>query len=292
VATLVDRLSNAMNKSGYKVDASDAKLAPIMSKLQYLSGKARFGKLLRDLFACNDNSNLHSLLFEVIFAWHFEIKCKHLVYEKAQQQPNRTTIDFLYEYSQDTHIYYELRVVQEQAKITEQIEDQLRNSKEFKLVLNGGSYDQNEVIRLQQILLNKVQDREGTPVKFFSTTLPNYNILVVDVSQPLLGSIDRYDCLLCCYGDEAVSQVYRRGVFGLFQSPGKSDPGCFDHIYNKFNHIRTMIHGILFMRRQPKSNPINYDLQYYFVPNRHILSEKLYNIILAIANEVFGPWQE
>jgi hypothetical protein len=290
--TLAKRLAAAMNASGYNTtEASDSRLLPVISKLQYLSNKGSFARLLSDLFGCNDKSNMHSLLFEATFAWHFELKGKHLVYEVLQKPSGRSTIDFLYVPSQDMHIYFELRLLQQQATITALFEKQLRESPYFGTLLNG-SDQQREVVRLQQVLLGKVQDREGNPVKFFSTEPPNYNVIVVDVSQPVLGMIDKYDCILSCYGDEALPPPYRRDVFGLFQILRSSDPALFQEIAQKFDHLREMIHGILFMRRPRESNAIDFDLQCYFIRNRHILSVTAYDRILAELGQVFAVWEK
>jgi hypothetical protein len=62
-----------------------------------------------------------------------------------------------------------------------------------------------------------VQDRHGNPIKFFSTDPDVLNVVVVDATKSILGIIDIYDCLLATYGDPAVDEVYRRGIFGLFQ---------------------------------------------------------------------------
>ncbi len=289
--TLDKRLADAMNASGYGVTASDARLVPVVSKLECLADRASFGRLLSDLFACNDKSNLHAMLFEAVFAWHFLKKGKDLSYEVVQHPYSGTTVDFLRKPTSNMHIYYELRLLQQQSRITDLFDEQLKQSPYFGTLLNG-SDEQHEVVRLQQVLLSKVQDRNGKPIKFFSVDSPNYNVLVVDVTQPLLGMIDKYGCILACYGDEAVPPHCRRDVFGLFQilSPGAPPP--LQEIYCKFHRLRTTIHGILFMRRSRESNPIDFELQSYFVPNRAILYREPYDIILAEATEVFSPWKE
>ncbi|MGO8762470.1 MAG: hypothetical protein ACLP2P_01855 [Desulfobaccales bacterium] len=213
-----------------------------------------------------------------------------MAYEVLQQPPALSTIDFLYSPSQDMHVYYELRLLQQQAAITALFEEQLRESPYFGALLNGPD-QQRDIVRLQQVLLSKVQDREGNPVKFFSTERHNYNVIVVDVSQPLLGMIDKYDCILCCCGDEVLPPPYRRDVFGLFQTPRSNDPTLFQDIAQKFDHFREMIHGILFMRR-PRNNSIDFELQYYFIRNRHILSVTAYDRILAELGQVFALWEK
>jgi hypothetical protein len=168
VPTLAELLTGAMTASGYELEASDARLVPVISKLEYLKDRANFGRLLSNLFACNDKSNLHALLFEADFAWHFERKGKHLLYEEVQQPSGGTVVDFLRALSQDMQIYYELRLLQQQEAITALFEEQLKQSEFFGTLLNG-SDEQGELVRLQQALLAKVQDRNGEPIKFFST---------------------------------------------------------------------------------------------------------------------------
>lgn len=285
--TLAESIANAMTASGYEVEASDARLVPVISKLECLKDRANFGRLLSDLFACNDKANLHALLFEADFAWHFERKGKHLLYEVVQQPSGGTTVDFLRALSQDMHIYYELRLLQQQEAITALFDEQLKQSEFFGTLLNG-SDEQRELVRLQQVLLEKIQDRNGEPIKFFSADHPNYNVVVIDVSQPLLGAIDKYDCKLACYGDKVVPPHCRRDVFGLFQTPSPGDPPMYQDFSLKFDRFRRTIHGILFLRR----DPIDSELQCYFVPNRIILSQKPHDVILAETAEVFSPWKE
>lgn len=289
--TLAERLSDAMKSSGYKVEGSDARLVPVVSKLELLSNRGRFRRLLNDLLACNNKANLHALLFEAVFAWHFEKEGRHLLYEVSQQLSGSTTVDFMHDLSQDMHVYYELRLLQQQEAITRLFEEQLHESNCFGTLLSG-SDEQREVVRLQQVLLAKVQDRKGQPIKFFTANLPNYNLIVVDVSQPLLGMIDKHDCMLACYGDETVPLPCRRDVFGLFQVPGPDTPSPFQDISIRFDWLRRTIHGILFMRRPRESNPIDFDLQFYFVPNRLLLSEKPYRLILAEVADIFSPWKD
>jgi len=289
--TLAERLANALKESGYNVEESDSRLVSLISKLECLSDRGSFGRLLSELFACNDKSNLHALLFEAVFAWHFERKEKQLLYEVIQQSTGGSTVDFLQAPFQDMCIYYELRLIQQKEVITTLFENQLKQSHFYGTLLNGPE-EQHEVVRLQQVLLEKVQNRNGEPVKFFSADPPNFNILVVDVSQPLLGMIDKYDCILACYGDEAVPPHCRRDVFGLFQTASSNSPPLFQKISYKFDRLRSTIHGILFMRRPQESNPIDFELQSYFIPNRVILSEKPYEGIIAEIADVFSPWKE
>lgn len=289
--TLAEQLADAMKSSGCEVDGSDTRLAQVVAKLELLANRGRFGRLLGDLLACNNKSNLHALLFEAVFAWHFEKKGKFLQYEIVQQPPGCTTVDFQQVLSEDMHIYYELRLLQHQEATTQLFQEQLCQSEFFGKVMNG-SDEQHEVIRLQQVLLAKVQDREGQPVKFFTADPPNFNLLVVDVSEPLLGMIDNFDCILACYGDGAVPPHCRRDVFGVFQVPGPDTTPRFLEIANRLERFRRTIHAVIFMRRPRESNPINFELECYCVPNGSILSERPYKSILAEVAAVFTPWKQ
>lgn len=291
VATLAKRLAQAMKSSGYDVEGSAPRLVPVISKLELLADRGNFGRLLGDLLACNNRSNLHASLFEAVFAWHFEVRGKHLLYEEIQQTSGTTTIDFLYTPSEQMRIYFELRLLQQQEAITTLFEEQLRETEYFGTLLDG-SDEQREVVRLQRVILEKVQDRNGNPVKFFSAEPPNYNVLVIDVTQPFLGMVDKYDCILACYGDEAVPPLCRRDIFGLFQIPASDASSRFLDISNRCERLRKTIHGILFMRRLRGSNPIDFELQCYFIPNRHLITDKPYQCILAEFASAFSPWNK
>jgi hypothetical protein len=288
---LTEQLAEAMKASGYAVEATDTGLVPVISKLEALAGCGRFARLLEDLFACNDKANLHALLFEAIFAWHFERKGKALTYEVVQQPSGHTSIDFLHAHSRDIHVYYELRLLQRQNAITMSIEKQLSQSNCYSVLLNRPD-QQHEVIRLQQVLLEKVQDKSGKPIKFLSVDPPNHNILVVDVSQLFMSAIDRSDCVLACYGDQEIPRPCRLGVVGVFEVLHADAPPRLSDIALKYDRLRETIHGILFMRKPQASNPIDFELQSYFVPNTSVISQEAYSLIMKETEEVFTPWNK
>ena len=59
----------------------------------------------------------------------------------------------------------------------------------------NGDDERDGVIRLQNVILSKVQKDDGTPIKFLRVSNDNVNIVVVDVLDRLLGTID---CTTVC----------------------------------------------------------------------------------------------
>jgi hypothetical protein len=260
-----------MRASGYTINDSDDRLSPIAEKLGFLEKTGRFGRLLTGLFAANDKANLHSLLLEVAFAHHFEVVGKTMRYEVRQVSDELSTIDFHRYVADDLSLYFELRLVQQQAAISDLFEEQLSQSAYFGACFDGED-ERRDVIRLQRLILSKVQDKHGTPMKFFSSARGDYNIVVVEVSELLLGMLDKHDAVLAMYGEGAVDWFARRRVFGLFQEPHPDGPPEFQEVADQFRHFRETVHGVLFVRRCPKTNHVNFELEHFLVTNARLVS--------------------
>ena len=266
-------LTDAIRNSGGKQWAL-AEVDDLWERVELLQNTGRYGALLSQLAATNDKSNFLALVLEVNFAYQFESQGSQLAYEVKQDAGKPSTVDFLRQTATGKRVYVELRLLQQRKSITTMIDDQLLKHGISKLLL-GGDDEKREVERLQGTILAKVQDRKGRPIKFFSTEPDTLNVVVVDVNDTILGTIDVYDCLLATYGDPAVDEVYRRDLFGLFQEDKVEYPQRIHDLAAKYAHIRSRVHGVLFLFREPGSGILAYGLQQYTVWNRALVTEQI-----------------
>ncbi len=169
-------------------------------------------------------------------------------------------------------MYFELRLLQQRESIRDSINKQLEKCGVYRIFMGAGD-DQNEVVRLQSVILSKVQDKKGRPIKFFVVAREVLNIVVVDVTDIILGAVDIYDCMLATYGDPGVEEVYRRQVFGLFQEDRPEYPQSIHDLAARYRYVRTMLHGVLFLFRVRDSGILAYQLEQYLMWNPALIDE-------------------
>ena len=209
-------LIDAITRSGSKQNAL-AEADDLWIKVDFLQQTGRFGLLLSQLTKANDKGNFLALVLEVNFAYQFESHGLQLAYEVKQDKQYKGSIDFLHMISTGEKVYFELRLLQQTQSIAAAIENQLKKS-EVSQVLLDAHHEQDEVVRIQNTVLGKVQDKDGNPTKFFSTGSDTVNIVVVDASASLLGMVDVNDYLLATLGDPGVEEVLSKT--GLRTVPG------------------------------------------------------------------------
>ncbi len=290
MSSLENTLLNAFGRMGFRADHAPGSIREFLRKLDFLSTTTRYQKLINELVTCNDKSNLFSIVLEATFAYEFEFKGKSLQYE-VRQAEDLTSIDFLRVVREDFKVYFELRLVQQRECINQAVVDQLSNSGIYKVSLEGDD-EQAEIVRLQRVILAKCQDKNGKPVKFFKTERGHYNIVVVEVTDLVLGTIDEWDCLLTIYGDAEVDDVYRCGIFGLFQTTRPSYPPRIQELYAEFAHVRSTIHGVLFLRRRPGGDQLHFRIEHCFIPNRSLLTEAEFACIEEELDSCLFPWDD
>jgi len=284
------QLRLAITRCGGLVDVRPESIARLAEKLAVLASTGRFGRLLSDLYACNDRSNLAALILEATFAHSFEERGRVLAYEVTQHSAATTSVDFLRVASPELSIYFELRLLQQTEDIRRRIDAQLDQGDRFAIALDGEG-EAREVLRLQNVLLSKVQDSRGMPVKFLATGRGDRNIVVVEITNMILGAIDRTDCVLATYGDPQLEEHERRQVFGLFQEPKASYPEHIQAASRRFAHFRGIVHGVLFLYRSPLPAHYDFKLRYFFVPNYSLLAKAEAEAVAKEIRGVLVPWE-
>lgn len=250
------------------------------TKLEYLRLTGRYELLQSRLLQANDKSNFLALALEVNFAYQFEYRGLALIYEIKQNAQHGSSVDFLWKASNGYRVFFELRLLQQMQFIAGRIKSQLQNSKMYQIFI-GGQDEAHEVVRIQKTILAKVQDKKGNPIKFFSTAPNVVSIVVLDVTDNILGAIDINDCLLATYGDPGVEEMYHRQVFGLFQEDMPKYPQHIRDLATRYAHIRRTLHGVLFLFKKPNTGILAYQLEQYLIWNPALMTGEREKIVCA-----------
>jgi hypothetical protein len=270
------------------VPQAEGDVASLLAKLRVLEGAGRYGRLLGAIEQTNDRSNLFSALLEATFAFQFENVGLNLSYEVQQDPSQRRSIDFLRRAGSGDAVYFELRLLQQDQGTANDIASQLLAGPVFS-VLKGGVDEQDEIIRLQSAVLSKVQEKDGTPIKFVRVGARDVNVVVVDVTQILLGMADVYDCMLAMYGDPEVPEHCQRGVFGLFQDSKPEYPPEIFGVERFFQHLKRTLHGVMFLFRRPQGRVLAYELEQVCVWNRALVDTPRATALLAEIQRAVQP---
>lgn len=264
-------LDAAIQASGGAVQPDD-QISGLLTKLMHLEACGRYRALLKTLSSLNDKSNFLAFLLEVTFAYQFETAGMPLEYEVKQEGGPNDSIDFKLVATDAELVFFELRLQQQDQATAQDIAEQLA-LRNFYATRKDGFGEREEIWRLQSTILQKVQRSNGAPAKFGQVTPGQLNIVVVSVSDILLGTADAYDCVLTACGDVAVPEHCRRGVFGLFQDVPADADADIRALADKFARARQTLHGVLFVFRQAGSGVLDYTLQQVMVWNSNLISK-------------------
>jgi hypothetical protein len=292
VRDLRSRLAGVLSASGYpRMESDDDRLARLLVKLEFLEDTDRYSRLLRDLLSANDQDNFRSLVLEIIFAYQFESAGMQLHYEVNRRSDDNTTVDFLYEMERVQSICIEMRLVQQTQYLTNNIDEQLRQSSSFQLTVDGIG-DRGATLRLQQLIFEKaVNPRTGKVIKFNPKDTSTYNIVAIEVSALHLGMIDDVDCILATYGDPLVPDYARRGLFGLLQKPCAEYADYIQEVAARFASFRSTVHAVLFLKQVPPTHPIDYCLEYLLIPNRRLMAPTESEQIAGDCRRAMNLWE-
>jgi hypothetical protein len=276
--------------SGFKRDIDEFK-----EKLAILANTGRFNKLVKSLLKEKDRINFNSFVFEVSFAYDFESKCSPLQYEVTLLKNSNDTIDFLYKTKNRVNICFDLHQANQRKWLTDLTKSQLKSRGMYEIVLDGQD-EQNKIIRLQNLVLSKCQDKNGKPCKFIKG-IDIYNIIVIYVSGEIDGHFDKFDCMLTMYGDPSVPIWAKRNIFGLCQQLPVNAPEQLKLCHEKFEHFNETINGVLFVKNA--SHPacygdliLNLDLEYFLVGNNNLSNQNKFNEVCIELQEILKSWTE
>jgi len=278
---------------GMDVEAWAETISPFRSKLELLFTTKRYARLLRSLFSSKSLPEFNGYVFEVLFAYDFESRGHPLKYELKQLPSGVSSVDFCYDFDAKRKLYFELRAVAQRAWITASIDSQLNAYNVYRIELDGQE-QREEIFRLQNRIMEKVQDESGNPIRFREPGEGVYNFIVVNVSEIQLRMFDKWDCLLTMYGDAAVPEFFRMGIFGLCQPLRPDSSDGEKALYDKFGHFRETIHGVLFVRFGKDGSlgrlHIDKELEYFLIGNNSLLKKEESDLIGGRLGSFLKKW--
>lgn len=274
-ATLLAAIKNSGG-----AEQPDDEVGRLLEKLTHLDQTRKFGRLMNAVASANDKNNFLASVLEATFAFQFESARLPLEYEVRQDEDNNSSIDFLRKTASGISVYFETRLLQQENATVLAIDAQLQQSPFYQVAMDGQD-EHDAIVRLQGVILSKVQKRDGTPTKFLRVAPDIVNLVVIDVSDLILGTIDLDDCLLATHGDPAVRDEHRRGIFGLFQEPLAEYPERIQAVAKTFEHMRRTLSGVLFLFRSRGSGVLDYQLEHYLMWNPRLIDQDRAKAICA-----------
>ena len=264
-------LLEAITKCGWK-GAWEEQVSGLLSKLNLLEKAGRYGKLLTNLKGANDKNNFTASVLEATIAFQFESVGIELQYEIRQDVEDESSIDFCWKTKSGKPVYIEVRLLQQDKATADSISSQL-DTRDFYAISKDGDDERQDIVRVQKVVLEKVQKKDGSPTKFLTSHQDAVNLVAVDISQVILGTFDIDDCKLVTLGDPSVPAVNRRQVFGLFQETEAAYPEFIQCLAQSFNHIKNTLHGVLFLFRLPKTELFHFSVERFLSWNRALIDE-------------------
>lgn len=273
--------------SGFKDDIDMFK-----KKVILLANTGRYNELIKSLLNSKDRIGFNSLVFEAYFAYDFESKGRPLKYETKLLKNSYDTVDFLYRTKNGMSICFDLHQANQRKWLTDDIRDQLATNGMYEIELDGRDR-QGKIVRLQNLILSKCQDKNGNPHKFPQSS-EIYNFIVMYVSGEIDGHIYDHDCIFTMYGDS--NGFGTRLIFGLCELLIENTPKHFTIYYEKFKHFRETIHGVLFAKNAspPKrfygNLILDLDLEYYLIRNNNLVDKDKFDEICGELNGILKGW--
>ncbi|MBI3911048.1 MAG: hypothetical protein HY320_08965 [Armatimonadetes bacterium] len=112
--------------------------------------------------------------------------------------------------------------------------------------LTAKKSETGQLRRVQHKIREKTQ-RDGQPIKFGPVQQGVWNVLVIDVSGPLSGMLDKDDFRLMTYGRRAVPDIMRMGVVGLFE-PRNPLGSELQAEFEGNRYLRERVHALVFLK--------------------------------------------
>ncbi len=281
---------------GVKVlDCQDV-VVKLIDRLVFLSKTNRYNKLLKLIFASNTIENFNAYIFEAFFACDFEFRKCQLFYEESKLSESNTTVDFSYKRSNRKEICFDLRLIGQRKGITDSIREQFKDSIFAECQLNGEG-EKDEILRLQNIILSKCQDKKGNQIKFRKQA---HNFIVVFISDLILHAFDKDDCMETMYGSGNIPEHFRHGIFGLCQQLPNNASEKVKRYYSGFKNFREVMDGVLFVKKADRSNflvkdvPVYLDmnLEYFLVGNNNIIKKEEFDRITKELSSFLPQWSK
>lgn len=246
----VQEVQSLIDKCGGKIWAQQYSEA-LHSKLVKIQNNGSYGDLLLQTLSSREQGDLRGRLLEVNFLHAFLEKNIPISYGVKQGMVG--DIDFLRTVNGNNY-FIEMKLKRQLDIEKNDVEEQLRATQFYSI--NIDEFKNIEAVQ-KDILYKAGQNKFNRIIK-----AGHYNFVGVDVSELMGGMLDYADCHLVVYGNNGLASVYQRdGIIGLFDSEFP------------YADIRTYIHGIIFLFRNPKEPAaLTYDLTALVLCNTSLIS--------------------
>lgn len=284
------------NSGGF---ASEQDVAGLLNKINFLKITKRYDGLIKRIVPAKNAGDFLGSVFEINLAFQFESNQLQLEYGAKQNKEHGSDIDLLLRLSSGQLIYLEAKLLQQDAATNKMIEDQINESSSYYMRMDGGDIN-NTIERLQNTIISKLLNKNGAPIKFFSRDNNVVNIVAINVSELIVGCIDKFDCAIATHGSDYVKKVYGDQFANLEQ--GKEVVGLFQTIHAKhfsderfiaaYSHVKEMLHGVLFLFKAGKSGLLSYELEHTMMWNPSLIDQdraKIVSIEIAKAIPIKSP---
>jgi hypothetical protein len=250
---------------------------PLLMKINRLEATGRYQPLLVQLRSAREAGDFRGRVLEVNFAEAFVRSGIELNYGARQGMSG--DIDFLWRVA-PWKVFIELKLLGQDRATRDRINQQLENHGVSAVAVRD---DTRDVARLELDILQKASTRKFNP----NPETHWINLVVIDVAELQLGTIDMADCLLAVGGNPLAARhchptCLREYVIGVFEAleghaltPGQQGWVTGVHqIPPNAAHPRTYLHGVLFLFREPKEHAaLSYDLRSEIVWNPALITE-------------------
>ncbi len=251
----------------------------LLEKINRIESVDGYEALIGQLRSAREEGDFRGRVLEVNFADLFVRKRVALKYGAKQGMPG--DVDFCWDMG-GHQVFIEMKLLGQDQKTRSEINQQLEATGFSNTVISDDTWD---VARIQRDIFGKSSTR-----KFNPQPEPTWiNLVAIDVSELLLGTVDLADCLLAAVGNETASRYcdpscLRPRVVGVFERREMSSLQCEQVEWvNGFHatlwagtHPRSYIHGVLFLFRKPKERAaLSYQLRAYVIWNPALVDKQL-----------------
>jgi hypothetical protein len=229
-----DIIKQRLQKFGVtNVEVWDKEISGFCNKINFINKGKKYNKLLKSLKTENDKNNFFSFCFEVHFAYDFE---KEGFVLTQHESTITKRFDFEFEINSKNY-YFELRHL---------FQSQLSEKKELEKVKNA----------IEEKIL-----------KFSDPKSNKYHFIVINISEPIIGNMDKYDCLEIFLGSSALPPPLQHSINGLFHED---------------IDFANYIHGVIFAKDINESKRyIDCEYAYFCIYNPKLIDEDMSKAISA-----------
>jgi hypothetical protein len=262
----------------------------LLEKINRVESSDAYSTLIKQFRSSKEQGDIRGRVLEINFAECFASRGIELVY--GAKQGTTGDVDFCWNLS-GLSIFIEMKLLGQDKKTKESVNEQLQASGWSSIAISDDTFD---VARIQRDIFEKssIKKFKCPPDKDW------INLVAIDVSELLLGTVDMCDCVLAAAGNDVASNYFdasclRPSVVGVFERKGMEEMSPEQAAWIKQYHPelggnphpQNYIHGILFIFREPKERAaLSYAIRGAIVWNPSLIRNDIANEITTALHRV------